>query len=96
MEVIMNDADRLTWKRKIDGWRLATAEILYRMPDHKAVLQSFIWQHLDIAPQFPELKKFLSFWERNLDGPIHSVRICRSSLLADEELRFVDGRFYIQ
>ena len=92
----MDATDRLTWQRKIAGWRLATAEILYRMPDYKAVLQSFIWQHLDLAPEFPELKKFLSFWEKNLEGPIHSVRICRSSLLKNEELQVIDGRFYIQ
>jgi uncharacterized protein Usg len=92
----MENADRLTWRRRLQGWRLATAEILYRMPDHPTVLQSFIWQHLDLAPEFPELRRFLTFWERNLDGPIHSVRVCRSSLLAGEELRAIDGRFLIQ
>jgi len=96
MEVIMNETDRFTWQRKIAGWRLATAEILYRMPDYPAVLQSFIWQHLDLAPEFPELKRFLAFWEKNLDGPIHSVRVSRSGLLSSEELRVVDGRFLIQ
>ena len=92
----MDHVDRLAFSRKLAGWRLATAEILYRMPDHPAVLQSFIWQHLDLAPKFPELTKFLSFWEKNLDGPIHSVRICRSSLLSAEEMRVVDGCFLIQ
>jgi uncharacterized protein Usg len=92
----MEHADRLTWRRRLQGWRLATAEILYRMPDHPAVLQSFIWQHLDLAPEFPELRRFLTFWERNLDGPIHSVRVCRSSLLSSEEVRVIDGRFLIQ
>ena len=71
----MNEADRSTWQRKIAGWRLATAEILYRMPDHPDILQSYIWQALDIAPDYPELKKFLSFWERELDGKLHSVRV---------------------
>lgn len=58
----------------------ATAEIIYRMPDHPAVLQTFIWQHLDIAPDFPALRRFLDFWEKNLDGPIHSVRVARTRL----------------
>ena len=31
-------------------YRLTTAEILYHMPDHPAVLQSYIWQDLDLAP----------------------------------------------
>lgn len=89
----MDRVDRLTFQRKLEGWRLATAEILYRMPDHPSVLQTFIWQHLDLAPKFPELKRFLAFWEKNLDGPIHSVRVCRSRLLSAEELRTVSGQF---
>jgi uncharacterized protein Usg len=92
----MDTADNLSLRRRLAGWRLATAEILYRMPDHPAVLQSFIWQHLDLAPEFPELRRFLAFWEKNLDGPIHSVRVCRSQLLAAEELRVIDGRFLLQ
>ena len=56
-------------------YRLTTAEILYHMPDHPAVLQSYIWQNLDLAPQFPELRKFLDFWTRSLDGKLHSVRV---------------------
>ena len=37
----------------IQGYRLTTAEILYHLPDHPAVLQSYIWQELDIAPRLP-------------------------------------------
>jgi uncharacterized protein Usg len=92
----MDSVDTLSLRRRLEGWRLATAEILYRMPDHPAVLQSFVWQHLDLAPQFPELRRFLKFWEANLDGPIHSVRVCRSQLLSGEEMRVIDGRFLIQ
>jgi uncharacterized protein Usg len=62
-------------------YRLTTAEILYHMPDHPAVLQSYIWQNLDLAPQFPELRKFLDFWTRSLDGKLHSVRVGAASLI---------------
>jgi uncharacterized protein Usg len=62
-------------------YRLTTAEILYHMPDHPAVLQSYIWQELDLAPKFPELQKFLDFWERNLDGKLHSVRVGSAALI---------------
>ena len=31
-------------KLQMEGYRLTTAEILYRMPDHPAILQTFIWQ----------------------------------------------------
>ena len=64
-----------------DRYCQATAEILYRMPDHLDLLQSFIWQHLDIAPDFPVLRRFLDYWEKNLDGPIHSVQVTRTRLV---------------
>ncbi len=62
-------------------YRLTTAEILYHMPDHPTVLQSFVWQKLDIAPEFPELRKFLDFWSRSLDGKLHSVRVGSTDLI---------------
>ena len=46
------------------GFGLTTAEILYRMPDHPHLLQSFSWQFADMAPAYPRLKRFLSHWER--------------------------------
>ncbi len=56
-------------------WQLTTAEILYHMPDHPAVLQTFIWQDFDLAPEFPELRRFLAFWRREIEGRLHSVRV---------------------
>jgi len=60
---------------QLRDYRLTTAEILYHMPDHPGVLQSYIWQELDLAPEFPVLRKFLDFWARSLDGKLHSVRV---------------------
>lgn len=61
-------------------YRLTTAEILYHLPDHPNVLQSFIWQQLDIAPDYPVLHKFLDFWKREIEGTLHSVRIASARL----------------
>jgi uncharacterized protein Usg len=55
------------------GGKLCTAEITYRLPDRPVLLQTFIWQKVDLPPEFPELNKFLQFWRENLDGPLHSV-----------------------
>jgi uncharacterized protein Usg len=66
---------------QLKGYRLATAEILYHMPDHPSLLQTFIWQHYDIAPDFPELRRFLDFWTRNIEGRLHSVRVARLDLV---------------
>lgn len=79
--------------RQLQGWSLATAEIFYRMPDARSVLQSFIWQDYDMAPRFPQLQKFLDFWNRELDGPIHSVRLSHAQLLRPAEVRMVGREF---
>ncbi|CAH2604222.1 Usg family protein [Rhodovastum atsumiense] len=68
-------------RKQLDGYRLTTAEILYHLPDHPSVLQSYIWQDLDIAPRFPVLSKFLDFWARELDGKLHSVRVASVGLI---------------
>jgi uncharacterized protein Usg len=63
-------------------YRLTTAEILYHFPDHPALLQSYIWQEFDLAPKFPTLKKFLNFWDRELEGKIHSVKVMHADLIS--------------
>jgi uncharacterized protein Usg len=67
---------------RLQGWRLATAEVLYYMPDHPSLLQSFVWQTLDLAPQYPRIHKFLDFWRREIDAVIHSVRLASGETLA--------------
>jgi uncharacterized protein Usg len=74
-------------RRQLDGMRLTTAEILYRMPDALDLLQSYVWQDYDRAPDFPRLKQFLDFWEENLEGPLHSVRIASAKLVTPSQYR---------
>ncbi|MBS9476087.1 usg protein [Ancylobacter radicis] len=81
--------------RQIAGYGLTTAEILYRMPDHPALLQSYLWQHYDLYPHFPELNRFLDFWKRELEGPLHSVTVAHSRLIKPAELRSVSGMFQL-
>jgi uncharacterized protein Usg len=73
--------------RQLEDYRLTTAEILYRMPDHPSVLQTFVWQDLDLAPKFPVLQKFLDFWEKNLDVRLFKVRVANSTLIRPAEFR---------
>ena len=77
----------MTYAVPISDYRLTTAEILYRMPDHPGILQSFVWQAMDIAPDYPELKKFLSFWHRELDGKVHSVRVASNPVARTARVR---------
>ena len=77
-------------ERQMMNYRLTTAEILYHMPDHPDLLQTFIWQTLDIAPRYPVLRKFLDFWEQNIEGRLHSVRIGQRGVIAPAEFRMAD------
>jgi uncharacterized protein Usg len=79
--------------RQLQGYRLTTAKILYHMPDHPGLLQTFVWQQLDLAPRFPELNRFLAFWEREIEGRLHSVSVATAGLLTPAELRFAGGEF---
>ena len=45
----------------LKGYGLTTAKFFYRMPDYQNVLNSYIWQEYDIAPDHPRLFKFIEF-----------------------------------
>ncbi len=77
----------MTLAMQLKDYRLTTAEILYRLPDHPALLQTYIWQEVDLAPGYPTLRQFLDFWDRELDGKIHSVRVASAGLIAPGRLR---------
>lgn len=79
------------FKRQLDGYGLTTAQIFYRLPDQPSLLQQFIWQQYDLAPDFPELAHFLDFWSSQLDGPLHSVRIAHQRLIKPAEYRAFNG-----
>ncbi len=72
--------------RQLHGERLTTAEVLYYMPDHPALLQRFLWQTLDLPPEFPRICRFLVFWRREIDAVIHSVTCSAAGLVAPARL----------
>jgi uncharacterized protein Usg len=78
------------FEKQLRDYRLTTAEILYFLPDHQHLLQTFIWQDLDIAPKYPVLTKFLGFWQKNLDGKLHRVRVASTGLIRPAEFRFAE------
>ena len=82
--------------RQLQDYRLTTAEILYHMPDHPGLLQTYVWQELDLAPRYPVLHKFLDFWSRNLDGKLHSVRVANLDLISPGSMRHVDALMTLQ
>ena len=72
---------------QLKDYRLTTAEILYHLPDHPNLLQTYLWQDYDLSPEFPVLRRFLDFWRRSLDGRLHSVKVASQKLIAPPELR---------
>jgi uncharacterized protein Usg len=81
---------------QLAGYGLTTANILYRLPEHPSLLQSFVWQFYDVAPDYPRLFKFLDFWRAEIDGVIHSVEIAHQRLVKPAELRIAkyEGRLH--
>ena len=83
------------FRAQLTGFSLTTAEILYRMPDHPSLLQSYVWQDYDIHPRFPRLMQFLDFWSRNLDGKLYRVTVAHKKLVTPAELRLVSAEFAV-
>lgn len=81
------------FEKQVQGYGLTTAHILYRRPDHHWLLQSYLWQDYDLYPNFPELQRFLQFWQEKLEGPLHSVTVAHTKLIKPAELRPVEGVF---
>ena len=83
------------FKKQLENYGLTTAQILYRRPDHNWLLQTYVWQAYDLFPKFPELHRFLQFWQEKLEGPLHSVQVAHCKLIKPAELTPVDGEFVL-
>ena len=81
------------FQKQVEGYGLTTANILYRRPDHPWLLQSYVWQNYDLYPDFPELRCFLGFWQKSLEGVLHSVTVAHSRLVKPVEIKTVGGIF---
>jgi uncharacterized protein Usg len=79
--------------RQLDRYHLTTAEILYHLPDHPSLLQSYTWQDYDLTPEFPVLRRFLDFWRRSLEGKLHSVTVASTRLISPGEMRYAGTVF---
>jgi uncharacterized protein Usg len=94
--MVRKDAETpMSLVRQLQDYRLTTAEILYHLPDHPHVLQSYIWQDLDIAPRYPVLTKFLEFWKREIEGNLHSVRVVSASLIKPASVGHANAMMHI-
>ena len=76
--------------KQLGNYRLTTAQIYYHMPDFEEILQEFIWQDYDLAPQFPNLQQFLQFWTNEIDGKLHSVYVAKREIITNSDYRASD------
>lgn len=74
--------------QQIDGKRLTTAQIYYHFPDYPKILQEYLWQDYDLAPEYPALRNFLDFWEITIEGKLHSVYIAHKKLITASNSTF--------
>lgn len=77
----------------LKGYGLTTAEMIYRMPDYPHVLNTFVWQDYDLAPDHDKLLGFIDFWRSEIDGPLHMVRFCHRKMISPGAWRHVTGEF---
>lgn len=80
---------------QLENYRLTTAEIIYHMPDYPQILQSYIWQDYDLLPDFPTLHQFINFWEKNLEGRMHSITIAHVALIKPAEFPMFQSSFSV-
>lgn len=80
---------------QLAGYGLTTAKIFYHLPDHPHLLQLYVWQDYDLAPDFPVLNHFIEFWKEKIDGPLHSVAYAHHRLLGPSDWRHLHGEMLI-
>jgi len=52
---------------------LATVKVIYYLPDYNSLLNEFMWQTMDICPDFPRVYKFIDHWENNIQADIQTI-----------------------
>jgi len=80
----------------LNGYGLTTAEMFYRMPDYPSVLNSFVWQDYDRAPDHDRLLTFIDFWKAEVEGALHSVRFTHRTRISPTEWHHQVGEFQIE
>ena len=91
--VLSEEGEMTETEMMLRGYGLTTAEFFYRMPDYRSVLNSYVWQDYDVAPDHPKLFEFIEFWQRDIEGPLHSVRFVHRRQLSSGEWRNLKGEF---
>ena len=82
-------------RRMLEGFGLTTVKVTYGLPDYPSLVNTLSWQFDDVFPHFPRLVRFLDFWRREIEGPLHKVEYCHRRLITPAEIRLVKDEFRI-
>jgi uncharacterized protein Usg len=69
------------------GYSMVTVSVLYWMPDHRNLLNEFVWQTLDLRPRYPRVERFIDYWRREIEAVINEVRITDGPILSPADWR---------
>ncbi len=75
---------------------LVTMEVIYHMPDHPDILQSFLWQNEDIVPDYPKAKTFVEHWIENIEAKINRILLGHKQDTLPPEYLFADYEFNLK
>lgn len=75
------------------GYRLTTLRIYYYMPDHASLIQEFLWQTLDLPPEFRRVHKFLNYWKSNIIVPIKEIELSYNSSINNKTIKTIDNLY---
>jgi uncharacterized protein Usg len=69
------------------GYVTVSVNVIYYMPDYTNLLNEFLWTTIDLKPKYPRVKRFLDYWEAEIEGKIKQVIICDGKPLEIREWR---------
>lgn len=73
--------------------QLITVDIFYFMPDHPSLVQEFMWQTEDVAPELKRVHRFLNHWKNNIDAVIQEIILCGANYNTSRSFRSIDEVF---
>jgi len=72
------------------GYSVVTVNVIYYLPDYNSIVNEFLWQSLDLRPEYPRIKKFLNFWQTEIDAVIKEIQLSDSHGFSPRKFRKIE------
>lgn len=53
--------------------KLVFVNVIYHLPDYNNLVNEFHWQTLDLPPRYPRIRRFVDYWEAEIEAQIKQV-----------------------